>query len=84
MRRSLKKAIALARQSGGHRSHELYEAYRLMGGALHTLEDLLAHSNWIELTMRKLGAKDVFPHVGDQVTVNAPGGERVPPLVTGT
>ncbi|KAG8836076.1 hypothetical protein FRC17_010009 [Serendipita sp. 399] len=84
VRRSLEKAIQLARQSGGHRSPELYEAYRLMGGALHTLEDLLAHSNWIELSLRKLGCNEVFCHVGDGVTVNAPGGQRVPPLVTGT
>jgi hypothetical protein len=84
VRRSLQKAIALARRSGGHRSPELYEAYRLMGGALHTLEDLLAHSNWIELSMRKMGARDVFTHVGDSVTVNTPRGERVSPLVTGT
>ncbi|KAG9057866.1 hypothetical protein FS842_003628 [Serendipita sp. 407] len=84
VRRSLEKAIQLARQSGGHRSPELYEAYRLMGGALHTLEDLLAHSNWIELSLRKLGCNEVFCHVGDGATVNAPGGQRVPPLVTGT
>lgn len=84
VRRSLEKAIQLARQSGGHRSPELYEAYRLMGGALHTLEDLLAHSNWIELSLNKMGCRDIFTHVGDSVTVNAPGGQRVSPLVTGT
>jgi Heterokaryon incompatibility protein Het-C len=55
-----------------------------MGGALHTLEDLLAHSNWIELSLNKMGCRDVFVHVGDAVKVNAPGGQRVAPLVTGT
>lgn len=55
-----------------------------MGGALHTLEDLLAHSNWLELSMQKMGAREVFCHVGESVTVYAPNGERVPPLVTGT
>ncbi|CCA68738.1 related to Het-c heterokaryon incompatibility protein [Serendipita indica DSM 11827] len=84
VRRSLEKVIQLARQSGGHRSPELYEAYRLLGGCLHTLEDLLAHSNWIELFLTKQGHREVFCHVGENVTVNAPGGQRVPPLVTGT
>lgn len=55
-----------------------------MGGALHTLEDLLAHSNWIELSLRKMGHNEVFCHVGDSATIKAPGGQRVPPLVTGT
>lgn len=44
---------------------EMWEAFRLLGTALHTLEDLLAHSNWCELALRKMGHKDVFCHVGD-------------------
>ncbi|EPQ30443.1 uncharacterized protein PFL1_01969 [Pseudozyma flocculosa PF-1] len=71
-----------ARQSG--RDADLFEAYRLLGQALHTLEDLPAHSNWCELALRKLGYHQVFVHVGDNVTVQAPDGTRVAPLVTGT
>ena len=51
---------------------------------MHTLEDLLAHSNWCEIGLRKLGHEEVFCHVGDNVLVDAPNGERVPPLITGT
>jgi len=62
--------------------------YRLMGGALHTLEDLLAHSNWIELSLKRMGHKEVFCHVGDNALIEVASGqgrgERVPPLVTGT
>src|ERR1700743_2457165 len=50
---------------------------------LHTLEDLLAHSNWVELTLIKIGHSQVFPYVGEDVLINSPRG-RVPPLVTGT
>lgn len=83
MRRSLEKAIQLARGARGRDCPELFEAYRLLGGALHTLEDLLAHSNWIELSLQKLGCRDVFAHVGDAVRINSPNGS-VAPLVTGT
>ena len=47
---------------------EMWEALRLLGTALHTLEDLLAHSNWCELALLKLGHKDVFCHVGEEGT----------------
>jgi hypothetical protein len=50
---------------------------------LHTLEDLLAHSNWCEIALRKMGHEEVFCHVGDDVWVETPNG-RAPPLVTGT
>lgn len=29
------------------------------------MEDLLAHSNWCELALRKMGHEEVFCHVGD-------------------
>ncbi|KAE8235706.1 hypothetical protein A4X13_0g9403, partial [Tilletia indica] len=85
VRRTLTKCIEMgriARQSG--RAEDLYEAYRLPGQALHTLEDLPAHSNWCELALLKLGFRDVFPHVGHNVRIQSPDGQRVPPLVTGT
>ncbi|KAG8965531.1 hypothetical protein FRC03_000441 [Tulasnella sp. 419] len=82
IRRTLQSCIQHARQSGGNNGPELYEAYRLLGSALHTLEDLLAHSNWCELTLLKMG-HNVFCHVGDNVKVNTPNGPA-PPLVTGT
>ena len=71
------------RARGGGGSADLYEAYRLLGTFLHTLEDLSAHSNWCELALVKLGHRDVFCHVGDHVRVQSPHG-AVPPLVTGT
>ena len=84
IRRTLLNAIAHGRQSQGSESPELFEAFRLLGTGLHTLEDLLAHSNWCEIGLRKLGYEDVFCHVGDDVYVDTPNGESVPPLVTGT
>jgi hypothetical protein len=30
------------------------------------MEDLLAHSNWCELTLRRMGHQQVFCHVGDK------------------
>ena len=65
IRRSLRAAIDLGRRSGLDEGPETFEAYRLMGQALHTLEDLLAHSNWCEVALRRLGYNDVFCHVGD-------------------
>lgn len=63
------------------------------------MEDLLAHSNWCELALRRLGHEEVFCHVGDNgmylviacvvylivgtVIVNTPNGPA-PPLITGT
>ena len=46
IRRSFRAAIERGRRAGGRDGPDLYEAYRLMGQGLHTLEDLLAHSNW--------------------------------------
>lgn len=83
VRRNLGRAIELARQAQGREGPALFEAYRLLGSGLHTLEDLLAHSNWVELGLRKMGYSQVFAHVGDNVLVNSPYGPT-PPLVTGT
>ena len=65
IRRTLTACIQAGRNSGGQTSPELYEAYRLLGTGLHTLEDLLAHSNWCEIALRKSGHGGVFCHVGD-------------------
>ncbi|EPQ60148.1 Het-C-domain-containing protein [Gloeophyllum trabeum ATCC 11539] len=83
IRRVFRACIENGRRAQGRDGPELYEAYRLLGTGLHTLEDLLAHSNWCELTLRKMGHQEVFCHVGDNVTVNTPNGPA-PPLVTGT
>jgi hypothetical protein len=49
------------------------------------LEDLTAHSNWVELTLIELGYNQVFPHVGTNTQVIIPGtNKRIWPLVTGT
>ncbi|KAJ3380849.1 hypothetical protein HDU92_005748 [Lobulomyces angularis] len=61
-----------------------YEAFRLLGQLLHTLEDFPAHSNFIELSLIKLGHRNVFPHVGSQCFIKDPFGNQVYPLVTGT
>ncbi|EIW69543.1 hypothetical protein TREMEDRAFT_73894 [Tremella mesenterica DSM 1558] len=63
---------------------DAYEAFRLLGQALHTLEDFPAHSNFCELGLISLGHQQVFPHVGRNVTVRSPQGRPVHPLVTGT
>ncbi|KAI1794001.1 Het-C-domain-containing protein [Ganoderma leucocontextum] len=83
IRRVFHACIEHGRRARGREGDELWEAYRLMGTGLHTLEDLLAHSNWCELGLRKLGYNDVFCHVGDNVFINTPNGETHP-LVTGT
>jgi hypothetical protein len=70
IRRSLQASIEHGRRAGGNDGADMWEAFRTMGQALHTLEDLLAHSNWCEIGLRKLGHENVFCHVGDN-------GERV-------
>lgn len=47
-------------------------------------EDFTAHSNWIELSLIKMGHTNVFPMVGDGVRYRSPDGQSVPPLVTGS
>jgi Heterokaryon incompatibility protein Het-C len=48
------------------------------------LEDLSAHSNWIELALIELGYTQVFAHVGSNTQISLPNGKRVWPMVTGT
>ena len=65
------------------RDADLSEALRCMGQALHTLEDIAAHTNYIELALREMGHRNVFPHTGS-ATEMAIGGRQAYPLVTGT
>lgn len=61
VRNSLIRCIELGRMykaSGG--DAEKYESLRILGQALHTLEDFSAHSNYCELTLVELGYRDVF------------------------
>ncbi|KAI5455097.1 hypothetical protein NCC49_002368 [Naganishia albida] len=85
VRRVLEACIHHGRQArnGGSKDDE-YEAFRLLGQALHTLEDFTAHSNWCELTLQAMGHEQVFAHVGRNVRIQAPNGRSVPILVTGT
>lgn len=46
--------------------------------------DFPAHSNFIEVALNSLGYQNVFTHVGENVTVRAPNGKNVSPIVTGT
>ncbi|KAF7351244.1 hypothetical protein MSAN_01555900 [Mycena sanguinolenta] len=85
VRRTLERCIHLGRQHRAQgRKEDEYEALRLLGQALHTLEDFAAHSNFCELALASLGHNEVFLHVGDQVRIQAPNGKWVAPLVTGT
>ncbi|KAF9022321.1 Het-C-domain-containing protein [Hymenopellis radicata] len=85
VRRTLERCIHHGRQ---HRANaqkaDLYESYRLLGTALHTLEDFSAHSNFCELALVAMGHTQVFTHVGDQVRIQAGNGRWVAPIVTGT
>ena len=84
VRRTFLQCIELGRRGRGGSKPELYESYRLLGQALHTLEDFPAHSNFCELALVSMGHSQVFTHVGDGVRVQAPNGRHVAPLVTGT
>ncbi|RSH91209.1 hypothetical protein EHS25_009508 [Saitozyma podzolica] len=85
VRRTLEQCIHLGRQfRQSDRKEDSYEAFRLLGQALHTLEDFTAHSNFCELALINLGNQEVFPHVGRNVKIRAPNGRDVYPLVTGT
>ncbi|EIN14403.1 Het-C-domain-containing protein [Punctularia strigosozonata HHB-11173 SS5] len=83
IRRTFKQCIERGRRAHGRDGADLWEAYRLLGTGLHTLEDLLAHSNWCEIALRRMGHEQVFCHVGDNVIIQTPNGPA-PPLVTGT
>ncbi|KAI6129492.1 heterokaryon incompatibility protein Het-C-domain-containing protein [Pisolithus croceorrhizus] len=85
VRRTLERCIYLGRQyRSTNNKTDQCEAFRLLGQALHTLEDFPAHSNFCELALVSQGHNQVFAHVGDSMRVQAPGGRRVAPLVTGT
>jgi hypothetical protein len=49
-----------------------------------THSQFMAHSNYMELCLVKLGHKDVFTFAGADVRIEAPNGEKVAPLLTGT
>jgi hypothetical protein len=83
VRRTFYACILYGRRAGSREGADLWEAYRLMGTGLHTMEDLLAHSNWCEIALRKMGFEEVFCHVGEATDIDTPNG-RAPPLVTGT
>ncbi|EGG08407.1 uncharacterized protein MELLADRAFT_71466 [Melampsora larici-populina 98AG31] len=84
IRRTFQKCIQIGREARAENNQDKeHESFRLLGTGLHTLEDFSAHSNWCELALQKLGHKQVFAHVGENVRVNSPDGP-VPPLVTGT
>ncbi|WOO81062.1 uncharacterized protein LOC62_03G004590 [Vanrija pseudolonga] len=85
VRRLMIQCIELGRkfkQTGD--KNDQYEAFRLLGTFLHTLEDFTAHSNYCELALISMGHQNVFPHVGQNVKIRAPNGRDVYPLVTGT
>ncbi|KAF3940994.1 hypothetical protein ABW19_dt0209592 [Dactylella cylindrospora] len=80
------KCIELGRKYGREKNKADYcEALRLLGTALHCLEDFLAHSNYTELALIELGEENIFAHVGGN-TKRKLGGASGPvyPLVTGT
>ncbi|TBU38661.1 heterokaryon incompatibility protein HET-C [Dichomitus squalens] len=85
VRRTLEHCIQIGRQGRATNNKiDVYESYRLLGQALHTLEDFPAHSNFCELALVMMGHHDIFTHVGDHAKIQAPGGKWVAPLVTGT
>ncbi|KAF9781333.1 heterokaryon incompatibility Het-C, partial [Thelephora terrestris] len=86
VRRTLEKCIESGRRyrsSDKPQREDKYEAFRLLGAALHTLEDFPAHSNFCELCLVSMGHTEVFTHVGDDVKIKAPDGRMVAPVVTG-
>ncbi|KAJ4002175.1 Het-C-domain-containing protein [Lentinula boryana] len=78
IRRTFRACIEHGRRAGGREGSDLWEAYRLLGTGLHT-----THSNWCEISLRKMGYSEVFCHVGENTDIDTPTG-RSPPLVTGT
>ena len=65
------------------RDADLAEALRCMGQALHCLEDIAAHTNYIELALREQGHRNVFPHTGSATEMRFQNRQAYP-LVTGT
>ncbi|KAL8289566.1 hypothetical protein RB597_001268 [Gaeumannomyces tritici] len=86
LRSLLGECIERGRRHGREGNEEdLYECLRLMGTALHCLEDFFAHSNYVELALIELGEREVFPHVGRDTRMRLEGARRrVYPLVTGS
>ncbi|KMW66474.1 NIMA-interacting protein TinC, variant 2 [Blastomyces dermatitidis ATCC 18188] len=86
LRRIFGECIALGRRySRSGRETDLFEALRLLGTGLHTLEDYLAHSNYTELSLIELGETNIFPHVGRNTMIELRGARNpVYPIVTGT
>ena len=84
IRRSLRECIQKGRNAGGNDGPERWEAYRLLGQGLHTLEDFTAHSNWTEIALRKLGHNEVFCHVGDNGSCSVVCGGLKPGRLTFT
>lgn len=87
LRSLLGRCIELGRFHARDGNEEaLYEAMRLLGTALHCLEDFFAHSNYIELALIEMGEHSIFPHVGRDVRVPLQGARSgdVYPVVTGT
>ncbi|KAJ5200472.1 Heterokaryon incompatibility Het-C [Penicillium cf. griseofulvum] len=85
---SLSRSIHYGRTytNGGQRKgneEDLCEALRCLGQGLHTLEDFAAHTNYVELALREMGFKNVFPHTGTATQINLQG-RHVYPLITGT
>jgi hypothetical protein len=84
IRRRLLECIDMGRRyRASQNKAEQYEAFRLLGTAMHTMEDFPAHSNFCELSLVSMGHHHVFTHVGDSVRIRAPNGNTVSPLVTG-
>lgn len=70
IREQLTQCITKRRQGGDVDSQE---ALIHLGAALHTLEDFVAHSNYVELALRKIGIEEVFCLVGGSCLILPPG-----------
>lgn len=85
VKRTLLKCIDLGRKYTGEEATEGFrnEALRLLGQALHTLEDFSAHSNYCELVLIDMGYNEVFPFVGEQTKIQI-NNKTLFPIVTGS
>ncbi|KAK6338912.1 hypothetical protein TWF696_009713 [Orbilia brochopaga] len=84
VRKALGRCIKLGRQHAKKKNiKDFDDALRHLGAALHALEDFPAHSNYIELCLRELGERGVFPHVGTATELEVKK-DQVFPLVTGS
>ncbi|KAL8692072.1 MAG: hypothetical protein Q9218_002831 [Villophora microphyllina] len=89
IRDQLRRTTTLGRDKQNELSQ--LKAMQHLGAALHTLEDFAAHTNYVELCLRRLAKKgpsygrldNVFPFVGESAIVQTKEGPA-PPLVTGT